>query len=219
MASGLKRLPHSPLFLAIGSVIVILAVLVGRADMVLFGPTPSLWATVSRVPLFGRGILHHGLLAPSGTVAPVLLRVMEYPAAYVIRVRNQAGVVADNVGLTLPDADFAYRESRGVLDSLQRASGRFQVGAVVPGEEVVLWVFGRTMSEQDHSSLVRVYKGGSAVPTTSYAPFRSAALFVVLHLSQIVIGLIVIEGLAIGGVSQLLRWLRGEPGRPLTPAA
>lgn len=209
MVSRLKRLLLHPLFLAIGSVIVVLVFLVGRADGALFGPPPRLWASVSYVPLLGHGTLNRQLLARDGSGAPVLLKALDYPAAYVIRVRNRAEVTVDDVHLAVRDADFAYREGQGAADLLQGTNGRFRVGAVAPGEQAVLWVFGRTLSEQVRSSGVRVYSGSSTVPLALYELFLSGTLSVVLHLSQIVIGLIVVEGLAIAGTFQLLRRLLG----------
>ncbi len=199
MASGLKRFVLSPLFLATGSVIVVLVLLVGRADMALFGSAPGLWASVNYLPLPSRG---------GG--APILPHATEYPGVYVIRVRNAGTVAAPDVRLTAPDGEFALRETSGVLDSLPGTNGRFRVGAVVPGADVVLWVLARATSAQDRRSAVRVDAGSAPVPMTVYAPFRSATLFVILHLSQMVIGLIVVEGLVIAGVLQMLRRLRGE---------
>jgi hypothetical protein len=205
--SRVQRILLSP-FLAVGVVVIVMASVIGHFDQVLFGPIPGLSATIDHVPLFGREELRRGLSGGSNPHAQSLLRVTEYPGAYAIRVSNQGTVVADPVNLTTPDADFAYREDHGVLDSLPRTSGGFRIGPVPPGGEVVLWVFTRSPVVQHGRTAWRLQTNAGIVPLYVSFPFRTTALYVILHLSQILIGLVALEGLTIG-----VAWLTVERAR------
>lgn len=195
-------------FLAVGVVVIVTASVIGHLDQVLFGPIPGLYATIDYVPLFGREELRRGLSGGSNPHAQSLLRATEYPGAYAIRVSNQGSAVADPVNLTTLDADFAYREDHGVLDSLPRTSGGFRIGPVPPGGEAVLWVFTRSPVVQHGRTAWRLQTNAGIVPLYVSFPFRTTTLYVILHLSQLLIGLIALEGLTIG-----VAWLTVERAR------
>jgi hypothetical protein len=196
MTRALQFLLRRPLLVASTCVVLSVAVLIGWADKTYFGPRPSLSADVRHVPL-----LAGWLPRPAATMAGV------QPAAYLIRVHNRRAVVVDSIDVAVGDAEVAYRQREGVLDSLAGTGGRFRVGSVGANEDAVVWVSLPPASVQDRSRAVKVYAGARPVPMTAYFPFQDDALALILHLSQILIGLFAIEALAITAVFHLVRWL------------
>lgn len=195
-------------FLVVGVVVIVMASVIGHFDQVLFGPIPGLYATIDYVPLFGREELRRGLSGGSNPHAQSLLRVTEYPGAYAIRVSNQGSAAAGPLNLMTLDADFAFREDHGVLDSLPRSSGGFRIGSVPPGGEVVLWIFTRSPVVRHGRTAWRLQTNAGTVPLYISFPFRTTTLYVILHLSQILIGLIALVSLTIG-----VAWLTVERAR------
>jgi hypothetical protein len=196
VTSALQFLLRRPLLVAATCVVFTAAFLIGRADMAYFGPPPSFSADVKHVPL-----LPSGLLQPASPIAG------EHRAAYVIRLHNRGAVVVDSIDVVVSDAEVAYRQRQGVFDSLAGSGGRFRVGSVGANEEVVVWAIPAPTSAQDRSRAAQVFAGTRQVPMSVYFPFPNDALALILHLSQILIGLFAVEALAIIAVDRLVRSL------------